>query len=98
MNYYLAKTDTLEKVIDLKVNTISTTDYINLTIKYPQIITGEYILLSEGETPTLNSNTCWGLHCDDDEYGDETVGWVYSSPKHHNEDDEYGDETTGWGY
>ena len=36
MNYYLAKTDTLEKVIDLKVNTISTTDYINLTIKYPQ--------------------------------------------------------------
>lgn len=81
MNYYIAKADTLEKVIDLKVNTISTIDYIKLTNQYFQLITGEYILLSEGESPMLNSekNTYWGLPYDDedDEYGDETVGWGY---------------------
>lgn len=106
MNYYIAKADTLEKVIDLNVSSMTTMDYIKLTNQYFQLITGEYILLSENvtATPKLDNHTCserntyWGLPCDnDDEYGDETTGW--SGPALTNEeDDEYGEETTGWGF
>ena len=81
MNYYIANTDTLEKVIDLKVNSISTMDYIKLTNQYFQLITGEYILLHEGKSPIPNSekNTYWGLLVyGDDECVDEAVGcWGY---------------------
>lgn len=97
MNYYLAKTDNLEKIVDLRASTTSTMDYIQLTTKYPQLLTGEYILLSEGDSPKSKRNTYWGIPFDDDEYEDETTGFGNFPYEYYDDDDEYGDETTGWG-
>lgn len=104
MNYYIAKTDTLEKVIDLNVNSMSTINYIKLTNKYFQLITGEYILLSSSndnsnthytsvnisDIDTSSSNNAyWRIHCDyDDEYGDETTGWSEPLRSHYDDEDD----------
>lgn len=107
MEYYIANAVTYKEVVNLGKISMSTMDYISLVNKYPQLQSGEYILLSRKKSnSSFNTdkkysnksffdsycgNSLYNSSCEDDE--DEEF---YLSSKYANDEDEYGDETVGW--